>query len=633
MNNIKLIKQDIKDDAVFIIGEIGINHNGSVEVAKELVDKAVEAGCNAVKLQKRNLENIYTDDVLYNVKNYEQGFQYLIPILKDYELSEDQVIEIKNYCDKCGITFICTPFDRESADFIDRLGVELYKVSSADLTNFYLLDHLVKFKKPILVSTGMSTFEEIDATVDFLRDKQAEFVLLHCVSSYPVNFADANMLRINALRERYDCFVGYSGHDEGILLSVSAVSLGAVVVEKHITLDKGQRGPDHKFSLLPSELNELCLEIRKIEKALYNKKVGLLQGELLNKMVFRKSLVAKQNIKLGEEIKEEMLIAKSPDSGLSVQEYFNLIGTKAKRDIKKDDLFYESDLGLSKNKDYVTSLDWAKQGYVVRYHDFETVLDYNPKCLEFHFTYKDTTLDIPFEKFEKYKHKLKDIILRIHCCEYIGEELFDICSPIEEKRLNSIKTLQRVIDITSSISKYFAEDKPLIVFNCGAMTINDEPNSVKLNNDIIYSHFKDLDYKNTGLMAQNMPPYPWYFGGQWRGHYFLEAEELIDFCEATGQSVCLDTSHGQMACTYLNIDFSEYAKKLMPYVKHLHISDATGIEGEGTQIDTGDVDFESFFNVYKDYDGTWIPEIWQGHVNNNYEAKRALEIISKKIRK
>ncbi|WP_412473937.1 N-acetylneuraminate synthase family protein [Halobacteriovorax sp. YZS-1-1] len=612
---------------VYIIGEVGLNHNGSVENAKQLIRIAKDSGCDAVKFQKRTLSKVYSSEILENLKNFEQGFQYLIPILEDYELSEAEMSTLNDFAKSIDIDFICTPFDTESADFINSLGVESFKIASADLTNLYLIDHLSKFNKKLIISTGMSTYEQIDKTVDYLKSKNIEFSLLHCVSSYPVNYTDANMSRIKELRKRYGVDIGYSGHDEGISLSLAAVALGASIIEKHITLDKNLRGPDHKFSLLPNELKELCTEIRKVEASLEVRDEAISQGERLNSMVFRKSLFAKTDIKAGTIITSEMLIAKGPDNGLSVQSYFDLLGMKSKRDMNEGDIFYESDLIDEENSEIVTSVNWAKQGYVVRYHDFETVLDYDPACLEFHFTYKDTTLDIPFDKFEKYSDKLKNIILRIHCCEYIGEELFDICNQDIERRLKAQNTLQRVIDITSQISKYFSKDKPLIVFNCGAMSLNDKPNTLKIAEGHIYKHFSDLDLKNTGLIAQNMPPYPWYYGGQWRGHYFLEPDELIKFCEETGERLCLDTSHGYMAATYLGIDFNEYVEKLLPYVEHLHISDATGVEGEGTQIGTGDIDFKSLFSIIKNFKGTWIPEIWQGHVNNNYEAKKALKII------
>jgi len=628
MHEIKLAHKTIGGGhPVFIIGEIGINHNGCIDTAKKLIDAAKDAGCSAVKLQKRELEEIYTHDVLHNLKNFEQGFQYLIPILKDYEFSQTQLQELKDYCDAQGMMLICTPFDPVSAQNIHDMGVELFKVSSADLTNFYLLSTLVKFKKPLILSTGMSSYEEIDKTVAFLKKHNAEFCLLHCVSSYPVNYTDANLKRIEHLRERYQTLVGYSGHDDGISLSIAAVTLGAVIVEKHITLDKSMRGPDHKFSLLPEDLNMLVSEIRHVESALQTSKDYILQGEMLNKMVFRKSLVANTDIKQGTKITEDMLSAKSPDHGLNVQAYFDVVGSIAKRDIKKDQLFIDSDLSEASGSDLVTKVSWAQQGYVVRYHDFESVLAFSPSCLEFHFTYGDTTLDIPHGKFKKYASLLKDITLRIHCCEYVGEELFDICHKTATRRKRARETLQKIIDITAEIAPYFNGDTPRIVFNCGAMTRHDRPNSVKISQDLIHEEFKQLDLRGIGLMAQNMPPYPWYFGGQWRGHYFLEAQELIDFHQATGEGICLDTSHAHMACEYLKVDFNEYVKQLKPYVQHLHISDAKGIEGEGTQIGSGDIDFKRFFEIYKDYSGTWIPEIWQGHQNDHYEAKIALKKI------
>lgn len=619
------------NNKLFIIGEIGINHNGSIATAKKLIDVASEAGCDAVKFQKRDLESIYTNSVLENLENQEQGFQYLMPILKEFELDIEQLKELKNYCDQKKIGFFCTPFDDISADAINGLGVNMYKVSSADMVNLNLIEKLISFNKPIMFSTGMSSNEEIEKTISFMKERQfTNFALLHCVSSYPVEARDANMSRITRLKELYKCPVGYSGHDIGTTLSVVALSLGANIIEKHITLDRKMRGPDHKLSLEPKELKYLVSALNEAKSSITTNDEKLLQGELLNKMVFRKSIVAKEPISVGEVFTKENLTTKSPGTGLSPQNIFDLIGKKAVRGFEKDDLLHESDLKEIDLSNFHTSLPWGRQGYVVRYHDFETVLDNGLESIEFHFTYKDTCIDIPHEKFEKYKDKLSKLALRIHCCEYIGEDLFDILSPDKKRRDVAGEILQKVINITHEISKYFKDEPPMIVFNCGAMTLHENPEYIKQEQiDDFHKIVNSLDPKGTFLLAQCMPPFPWYYGGQWFGYYFLQAEELINFSKATGHHICLDLSHAQMACAWLGLDLIEYVEKLKPYVKHIHISDAAGYEGEGVQIGTGTVPFGEFFKAYKDYEGTWIPEIWQGHVNNHEAAKMALLKLEK----
>ncbi len=597
--------------------------------AKALIDAAVDAGVDAVKFQKRELSSIYQEKVLNKLDEFEQGFQYLIPLLKEFELTDDEFVELKKYCDAREMLFLCTPFDSTSANFVNGLGVEAFKISSADLTNMPLLREIASFGKPMILSTGMSEDAEIDHTVSFLEKRATDFALLHCVSSYPVDPRDARMRRIEKLKSRYDCPVGYSGHDLGTALSISARTLGACIIEKHITLDRTMRGPDHKLSLLPEELCDLVRGIRDVEAALADRKEQMLPAEMLNQLVFRKSLAAAVPISKGEVITEEMLAVKSPGSGLGVQAMSKLVGRVIERDLKVDDLFLPSDIEpTSQIRGTLPYIPWGKWGFVVRYHDFEEVLHYEPEVLEFHLTYQDTQLAVPTERFRANRNSLKNMTLRVHCCEYIGEELFDLLSPSKEIRVRSLETLQRVIDITAEISHFFFSAKPMIVFNCGAMMLKKSIAKTPLNPDLLVEGIESLNLKNTHLLAQNMPPNPFYFGGQWKGRYFIQAEELIDFCEQTKQSICLDLSHAYMACEGEGMDFIKYIEKLKPYVKHVHVSDARSCEGEGIQIGQGEIDFQAFFRAYAEYSGSWIPEVWLGHVNGNKGALTAIERLS-----
>ena len=611
-------------EPILIVAEIGINHNGSVDRAKHMIELAHEAGASAVKFQKRDLSSIYTGDVLSNLEHFEQSFQYLIPILRDFELEADQLAEVEAHCRGVGIQFLCTPFDRPSLALLEALDVPGYKVASGDLTNLDLLEALCETGKPLMLSTGMSLAAEVDRTVEFLRGRAARFALLHCVSSYPVDPRDANLRRIHELEQRYGCPVGYSGHDLGTSLSVVAASLGACIIEKHFTLDRAMRGPDHKISLLPEEIHRLVASVRECEQAMRSPRDHILQGELLNQMVFRKSVVAAKPIRKGERLEREMLTVKGPGTGLSPQQLFDLIGRSAPRDMIVDEAFRPDDLEPASAAEWAEGIGWGRFGLVVRYHDFEHALRHDPDCLEFHLTYHDTLLEIPHEKLELHAARLRQMTLRVHCCEYIGENLFDLCSKYPDILDRSLRTLQRVIDVTDELASYFDGSTPGIVFNCGAMSLRTDVRDTRIDVEGFHERIGGLDLRGTHLLAQNMPPYPWYFGGQWKGHYFLAARELIDFCQATGQALCLDLSHAHMACTYLGVPFGEYLEQLRPHVQHVHLSDAQGISGEGTQVGTGDVDFELFFRLYGDYVGTWVPEIWQGHVNDNAGARLAL---------
>lgn len=608
---------------VFVIAEIGINHNGSFETAKRLVDAAKEAQASAVKFQMRNLDLIYTRNVLDHIEQQEQPFQYLLPVLREMELRRDEMAKLKEYCDSIDITFLCTPFDTDSACFLNEIGTPAFKISSADLTDLELLEKVSSFGKPVILSTGMSVEDEIVRTVEFLDGLQARYVLLHCVSCYPVDPGEAHMNRIRYLKEKYGCIVGYSGHDIGVALSVVAVSLGACVVEKHLTLNNQMRGPDHKISLVPAEFARLVASVRDAELALGERKTSLLQGEFLNKMVFRKSLVASRAIRKGETITRDMLMTRSPGTGISPQRIGEVVGATASRNIEEQAPVCEDSIAEpGKEENY--GFGWGRFGLPVRYHDFEAAAELHPESLEFHLTYNDTLLDIPVSKLEENKAWLSRLPLRVHCCEYIGERLFDLCSPYPEILKSSISTLQRVIDITHDLSEYFSDDPPLIVFNVGAMTLRFEVRGRDIDKEGFYSMMAGIDTRGAVLLAQTMPPDPWYFGGQWKGHFFVDPRELVEFSRMTGHQICLDLSHAYMACRFLNLGLREYLSSLKPYVRHIHIADARAPEGEGIQIGEGDVDFKVFFDVFREYGGTWIPEVWLGHVNRNEGFRTAL---------
>jgi N-acetylneuraminate synthase len=613
----------------FVIAEIGINHNGDLDLARRLIDVAADSGCSAVKFQKRDLASVYTRSVLEDLDSHEQGLQYLIPILKDFELTPDQLQRVREHAEAAGILFLCTPFDRVSAELLQQMDVPAYKVSSGDLTNLELLETLAGFGKPLLLSTGMAVERELDCTVDFLRDQGSEIALLHCVSSYPVHARDADLTRIRHLAEKYRCPVGYSGHDIGVALSIVAATLGASIIEKHITLDRSLRGPDHKVSLLPAELRQLVQSVRECELATGDTRDQILQGELLNQMVFRKSVVAAQPIPRGVRIEREALAVKSPGTGLSPQRLQELVGTLAARDFAEDDLFFDTDL-VPDAGEPLPAIDWGRYGFVVRYHDFEPVAALRSQVMEFHLTYADTLLDLPREALDRHGGELASTTLRVHCCEYVGDRLFDLCYPnvLQE----SIETLKRVVVITAELSDWFDDETPLIVVNCGAMTLKEDLRTREVDQEAFWKIIQSLDLGPIRIGAQNMPPTPWYFGGEWKGHYFIEPQELVDFCKATGQAITLDLSHAQMASRYIGMPFGDYIAQLRPWVEHIHVSDAGGISGEGMQIGTGDVDFAKLFEHYADYRGTWMPEIWQGHVNQNAGARLALRRIADLLR-
>ena len=323
----------------FIIAEAGVNHNGDVNLAKQLIDVAAEAGADAVKFQTFNADSLVTKDA--NKAEYQQrctGSKTQYEMLKKLELPEKVFFILAKYAEKKGIIFLSTPFDCESVDLLEKINVVAYKISSGDLTNHPLLKHVAIKKKPIILSTGMGTLSEISDSLSVLKNAGAnDIILLHCTTDYPALFDEVNLRAIKTLECAFKLPTGFSDHTTGIIASVAAVAMGARVIEKHFTLDKESDGPDHKASLNPNELRELVSAIRNIEKARGNGIKEPSENEEKIKIVARKSIVAKKNIRLGTIIDESMLDFKRPGTGLEPKCLHLLIGKKIKKDVMKDE--------------------------------------------------------------------------------------------------------------------------------------------------------------------------------------------------------------------------------------------------------------------------------------------------------
>lgn len=325
-------------DRVFIIAEAGVNHNGSFELAKKLVDKAVEAGVDCVKFQtfkSENLVNKSAKKAEYQVENTGKDDGQL-NMLKSLELSYEQFGELKKYCESKGIMFISTPFDLESADFLNDLGMEIFKIPSGEITNLPYLRKINSYKKEVILSTGMTTLDEIQAAVNVLKDCKVS--LLHCTTEYPCPYDSVNMNAMITMREEFNLPVGYSDHTQGIEIPIMAVAMGAKVIEKHFTLDKNMDGPDHKASLEPDELKEMVSAIRNVEKAFGNGVKEPQEAEKKNIEIVRKSIVAKCDIKKNEILNMENLTCKRPGNGISPMKWDEIVGTKARKDYKEDEL-------------------------------------------------------------------------------------------------------------------------------------------------------------------------------------------------------------------------------------------------------------------------------------------------------
>jgi len=332
------------DEPCYIIAEIGINHNGDFELAKKLIDVSIESGVNAVKFQKRDLDSIYQKQILENPTLDSQGTEILLDVLNEVEFSKEDFKKIFNYCKERKITFLCTPWDIPSVDFLEKLGVVAYKIASADMTNIPLIKYISKTKKPLIISTGMSNMNEIEKTVGFVKHENASFLLLHCNSTYPSPIELLNLNLIPVLREKFDVPIGYSGHETEIMPSVVAANMGSVLIERHITIDKTMKGLDQAASLEPNEFKKMVELIRESEKAKGKPIKKMTRGEILQREVLGKSLVCSNEIEKNEIFTEKNVEVKSPARGLSPQYYYELLGKKSPREIKTGEYIQLEDL-------------------------------------------------------------------------------------------------------------------------------------------------------------------------------------------------------------------------------------------------------------------------------------------------
>lgn len=326
---------------VKIIAEAGVNHNGNIKLAYQLIDVAKDSGADIIKFQTFNPEaevSKFAQKADYQKKNTNKDENQL-EMLKKLTLSHKDFKELKAYCEKIGIEFLSTPFDLESIDFLESIGCKLWKIPSGEITNYPYLVKIAKTGYPIIMSTGMSNIKEIDEAINLLRQNSCgEISLLHCTTEYPTPYEDVNLNAMLTLKEHFKVKVGYSDHTKGIEIATAAVALGAEIIEKHFTLDKKMEGPDHKASLEPNELKAMIDSIRNIEKALGNGEKIPAKSELKNIDIARKSIVAKRNIKAGEIFSIENLTTKRPGNGISPMNWNKILGTKAKRDFAEDEL-------------------------------------------------------------------------------------------------------------------------------------------------------------------------------------------------------------------------------------------------------------------------------------------------------
>lgn len=327
---------------VMIIAEAGVNHNGNIEIAKAMIDSAYDAGADVIKFQTGLPENViskYAPKAEYQMENTGNRDDSQLEMAQSFAMEYKSFDILKRYAEEIGIKFLSTPFDIESADYLHGIGVDLWKIPSGEITNLPYLKNIANYHEPVIMSTGMCTMQEVREAVEVLQNNGAgKIILLHCTTDYPASYDDVNLNAMLSLQKEFGLETGYSDHTCGIEIPIAAVAMGAKIIEKHFTLDRNMSGPDHKASIEPDELKAMVKAIRNIERAFGNGEKKPCPSEIPNMVVARKSIVARCDIKAGETLTEYNLTTKRPGNGISPMQWEEVMGTRAVRDFKEDEL-------------------------------------------------------------------------------------------------------------------------------------------------------------------------------------------------------------------------------------------------------------------------------------------------------
>lgn len=357
-------------DRVFVIAEIGVNHNGDVKLAEEMVAAAAKCGVDAVKIQTYKAHHATSSlakKADYQVANTGNASESYRDMLVRYELSREDHVSVKRAAERSGVVFFSKPADPASVDLLESIGVELYKIGSSDITNLPLIRHVASKNKPIILSTGMATLGEVALALQTIESVSAQDIyLLHCTTEYPCPFSDVNLRAMGTLGAAFGKVVGYSDHTAGIEVAVAAVAMGARIIEKHFTLDRKQPGPDHRVSLEPAELRSMVEAIRHVEAALGDGIKRPAKSELVNLDVVRRSIVATRDLQPGEVIGPEDVTIKRPGTGIASVDLEKIIGLRLARPVKRDDVVtwehFKSDAKAAANANGQTDQKPPAQG-------------------------------------------------------------------------------------------------------------------------------------------------------------------------------------------------------------------------------------------------------------------------------
>ncbi|WP_417430156.1 N-acetylneuraminate synthase family protein [Kiloniella sp.] len=593
-----------------VIAEIGINHGGDIDVARKLINIAADAGVWGVKFQYRNLSNTYT------TAKREIGDEILLNEIRRNYLSPDTILLLSNHAQTLnlasGISFF-TPDD--IGDFADQIQCfDFFKVPSVEFTNVPLIKELERYDKDCFISTGAWDEGVIETILPQLNP--SIWTPLHCVSNYPVNLSNSKLGYLVYLQKKWDHSFGYSSHDEMWETCLLAMQLGATVIERHITLDKVASGLDHSSSSTGEEFSKLVA---------FSKNLKLIQsgdsprspnqGELLNLQNLGRSFYAKREIRCGEKIVPEDVVLRSPRTGLGMERSSEVFKKSAIRTVVKGGVL-DSSVFDSPSKVSDETIQFAKDHLIslpVRFHDFELIESKYPiGRYEFHLSFGDLRNEINHKTFSGTNE------YSIHLPDYISSTmLVDPFSTDEGQRQGSLDIINKTVELSKALQDHTGKDVLVVgSFSLVHQTLN-----------IFYQQHAELlsSYLNQGVMIlpQWLPPIAWYFGGAVPLRAMNNVEDIAHL-KSFDMPICMDVCHLAMGDTLFDFQSQDVIKDLETNIRHIHIADAAGYDGEGVEFGAGDKKNQAVIDLAMGLDRIKVIEVWQGHLNKGAGFAKAL---------
>ncbi len=600
----------MNDNRIKVIAEIGINHDGSIEKAKKLINGASDSDVDAVKFQYRNLENVYSET------DREIGDEILLAEIKKNYLSPEAIINLTDYAKSKGLEVGISFFDESDIlDFGKNIGeFSFFKIPSVELTNTSLIDSLLNFNRHIYISLGAHYEGEIEKALSRLPD--VGWTPLHCVSNYPVAIQNPRLGYIDYLKDKWDREIGYSSHDEHWEICLLAMHSGAKVIERHITLDRKAEGLDHSSSSTISEFKKLTSFAKNeflISSGNTNRAPN--QGELLNRQNLGRSYFAFSDLPCGHILKQQDIVYRSPNIGIDKTDINDYLSMPIRRNVNKGAPITKSTFGEN-NGLSERVIEFSRQSNLslpIRFHDMKKMeLLFPIGAFEFHLSYGEVLSDIDIGIVNP-KNRYS-----IHLPDYANStQLMDPFSKDLELRNSSLKIIEHTVELAEKLQNLTGLEVPIV----GSFSI------VHSDRKQFYESYSKLfnKYRERGvsIVLQWLPPIAWYFGGS------VNLDVMNNLADATfihekNMGVCLDFCHLILGRNYYGFSEEEVIGQLNGQVQHIHIADAIGIDGEGLAIGEGDTENLKLFDKAFTYDCLKVVEVWQGHFDNGAGFRKAL---------